>query len=210
MKINFNYPYISRSVTEFWRRWHISLGSWFREYVYIPLGGNRAGIGKQLRNLLIVWFMTGLWHGASWNFIAWGLFFGGLVTLEKLFLLSWLKYVPRPGQHVYLLLAVTIGWVFFAFEQMGTAWKFVGSMFGGAANEWANSQALYDLSAYGLILALSTLCATPLPRLWLLRWTFRRHQVSAAVLPLLYLVVLLLSTAYLVAQTYNPFLYFRF
>lgn len=210
MKINFNYPYISRSVTEFWRRWHISLGSWFREYVYIPLGGNRTGIGKQLRNLLIVWFMTGLWHGASWNFIAWGLFFGGLVTLEKLFLLSWLKYVPRPGQHVYLLLTVAIGWVLFEFEQMDTAWTFVKSMFGGAANGWANSQALYDLSAYGLILALSALCATPLPRLWLLRRTFRRRPVSAAVLPLLYLVALLLSTAYLVAQTYNPFLYFRF
>ncbi|OXM16354.1 MBOAT family O-acyltransferase [Paenibacillus herberti] len=210
MKINFNYPYISRSVTDFWRRWHISLGSWFREYVYIPLGGNRVGMNKQLLNLFIVWFLTGLWHGASWNFVVWGLYFGLLVTLEKLFLLKWLNRLPRPVAHLYLLLAVAIGWVFFEFERMETAWAFIGSMIGFAANGWANGQALYDLSTYGLVLALSALCATPLPRKWLLRFTFKHRLIGTAAVPVLYLIALVLSTAYLVAQTYNPFLYFRF
>lgn len=210
MKINFNYPYISRSVTEFWRRWHISLGSWFREYVYIPLGGNRAGMSNQLRNLFIVWFLTGLWHGASWNFVIWGLYFGLLVTLEKLFLLKWLQRLPRPAAHLYLLLAVAVGWVFFEFERMETAWAFIGSMAGFAANGWANDVALYDLSTYGLVLALSALCATPLPRKWLLRFTYKHRLIGAAAVPALYFIALFIATAYLVAQTYNPFLYFRF
>ncbi|SDT53102.1 alginate O-acetyltransferase complex protein AlgI [Paenibacillaceae bacterium GAS479] len=210
MKINFNYPYISRSVTEFWRRWHMSLGAWFREYVYIPLGGNRVGMGNQLRNLFIVWFLTGLWHGASWNFVVWGLYFGLLVTFEKLFLLKWLQRLPRPAAHLYLLVAVAIGWVFFEFEGMGTAWAFIGSMAGFAANGWANGQALYDLSTYGLMLALSALCATPFPRKWLLRFTFKHRLIGKVAVPALYLIALVLSTAYLVAQTYNPFLYFRF
>ncbi|MGG0245736.1 MBOAT family O-acyltransferase, partial [Bacillus mycoides] len=127
---NFNYPYISKSVTEFWRRWHISLGSWFREYVYIPLGGNRTGLIKQLRNLLIVWFLTGLWHGANWNFIVWGLYFGLFVTLEKLFLFKWLKNQMSFIGHVYTLIIVLIGWVFFEFENLSVAMNFIGTMFG--------------------------------------------------------------------------------
>ncbi|WNS43088.1 MBOAT family protein [Paenibacillus sp. MMS20-IR301] len=210
IRINFNYPYISRSVTEFWRRWHISLGSWFREYVYIPLGGNRKGIGKQLFNLLIVWLLTGLWHGASWNFIFWGLFFGLLVTLENLFLLKWLKRLPRPASHLYLLVAVVTGWVLFEFQQPDAAWTFLGCLSGWAANGWADNQALYDLSAYGSVLILSVLCATPLPRKWVLRFTFKRRLTGGVAVPVLYLAALILSTAYLVAQTYNPFLYFRF
>lgn len=210
MKINFNYPYTSRSVTEFWRRWHISLGSWFREYLYIPLGGNRDGIGKQLRNLLLVWLLTGLWHGANWNFILWGLFFGLLVTLEKLFLLKSLSRLPRPVRHLYLLLAVAVGWVLFEFEHLQTAGTFLGEMLGFAAKGLANHQALYDLATYGPLFMLAALCATPLPRKWAVRFTFKRRLIGGAVLPVLYLSTLVLSTAFLVAQTYNPFLYFRF
>lgn len=207
---NFNYPYISRSITEFWRRWHISLGSWFREYVYIPLGGNRQGLPKQLCNLLAVWFLTGLWHGASWNFIVWGLYFGCLVTFEKLFLLKGLHRLPRFAGHAYTLAAVIIGWVFFEYENLGAAAHFLGTMFGFGAHGLADRQALYDLSAYSGWLILLMLCATPFPRRLLLRFRRKRgHWGSAAALGT-HLLLLFLSTAYLVSETYNPFLYFRF
>ncbi|MDF2662064.1 MAG: putative alginate O-acetyltransferase [Paenibacillus sp.] len=209
-KANFNYPYISRSVTEFWRRWHISLSSWFREYVYIPLGGNRLGLRKQLRNLLIVWLLTGLWHGASWNFVVWGLYFGLLVTIEKLFLLKWLQRWPRPANHLYSLLAVIVGWVWFEFGTLASAWTFIGTLFGFAAHEWADRQALYDLSTNGILLVLCALCATPLPRKMASRLMIRWRVGGAVAVPALYFAALVLSTAYLVNETYNPFLYFRF
>ncbi|XID94920.1 MBOAT family O-acyltransferase [Paenibacillaceae bacterium WGS1546] len=209
-KANFNYPYISRSVTEFWRRWHISLGSWFREYVYIPLGGNRLGLGKQLRNLLIVWFLTGLWHGASWNFVVWGLYFGLLVTIEKLFLLKWLERWPRPATHLYLLLAVIVGWVWFEFDRLTSAWLFIETLFGFSAYGWADQQALYDLSTNKLLLLLCALCATPLPHRLVLRLKYKWRLGGAIAVPALYFAALMLSTAYLVDETYNPFLYFRF
>lgn len=207
---NFNYPYVSRSVTEFWRRWHISLGSWFREYVYIPLGGNRKGLAKQLRNLLIVWFLTGLWHGASWNFIVWGLYFGFLVTAEKLFWLKGLSRLPRFVAHGYTLAAVMIGWVFFEYENLGNAVQFIGTLIGYGSNGFADRQALYDLSVYAGWLTLLAVCATPLPRSLLLRIR-KRWAIAGSALALgLYLLLLFLSTANLVHETYNPFLYFRF
>nr|WP_202887097.1 MBOAT family protein [Cohnella zeiphila] len=207
---NFHYPYISRSVTEFWRRWHISLGSWFREYVYIPLGGNRLGLGKQLRNLFIVWFLTGLWHGASWNFIVWGLYFGLLVTIEKLFLLKWLQRRPRPVSHLYTLLAIVIGWVWFEFDRLSSAWAFIGILFGFTAHGWADRQALYDLSTNGILLILSALCATPLPRRLASSLKSKWRLGGAIAVPSLYFAALVVSTAYLVNESYNPFLYFRF
>jgi alginate O-acetyltransferase complex protein AlgI len=207
---NFHYPYISRSVTEFWRRWHISLGSWFREYVYIPLGGNRQGLRKQLRNLLVVWLLTGLWHGASWNFVAWGLYFGLFVTIEKLFLLKWHKRWPRPAEHLYTLLVVIVGWVLFEFDQLASAWTFIGTMFGFGAHGWADRQALYNLSTNGVLLVLSALCATPLPRKMALRLKDRWRPGGAIAVPALYFAALVLSSAYLVNETYNPFLYLRF
>lgn len=207
---NFNYPYVSRSVTEFWRRWHISLGSWFREYVYIPLGGNRKGLAKQLRNLLIVWFLTGLWHGASWNFIVWGLYFGFLVTAEKLFWLKGLSRLPRFVAHGYTLAAVMIGWVFFEYENLGNAVQFIGTLIGYGSNGFADRQALYDLSVYAGWLTLLAVCATPLPRSLLLRIR-KRWAIAGSALALgLYLLLLFVSTANLVHETYNPFLYFRF
>ncbi|MCM3140930.1 MBOAT family protein [Brevibacillus sp. MER 51] len=207
---NFKYPYTSRSVTEFWRRWHISLGSWFREYVYIPLGGNRMGLGKQFRNLLIVWFLTGLWHGASWNFIVWGLYFGCFVALEKLFLLTWLKRWPNWAGNLYTLLIIVVGWVLFEFEQLPSAWLFICAMFGFGAHEWVDRQALYDLTTYGGLLVLLALCATPLPRKGLEQMKARWNSVGMIAALTFSIISLVLSSAYLVFEDYNPFLYFRF
>ncbi|GEC89210.1 MBOAT family O-acyltransferase [Brevibacillus brevis] len=207
---NFKHPYISRSVTEFWRRWHISLGSWFREYVYIPLGGNRMGLGKQFRNLLIVWFLTGLWHGASWNFIVWGLYFGCFVAVEKLFLLNWLKRWPNWAGHLYTLLIVVVGWVLFEFEHLPSAWMFVSTMFGFGTHEWVDRQALYELTTYGGLLVLLALCATPLPRKGWEQMKARWNSVGMIAVLALFIISLVLSSAYLVFEDYNPFLYFRF
>lgn len=207
---NFNYPYLSKSVTEFWRRWHISLGSWFREYVYIPLGGNRSGLPKQLRNLFVVWLATGLWHGASWNFIVWGLYFGFFVTVEKLFLLKWLQQRSGIAGHVYTLLIVIIGWVLFEFENMAAALQFIGTMFGFGAHGFADNMALYSLSTNLVLLVVLALCATPLPRKALSHLRERSKMAGAMAVPAIYFVLMMLSTAYLVNETYNPFLYFRF
>ncbi|TDQ33772.1 MBOAT family O-acyltransferase [Aureibacillus halotolerans] len=208
-KLNFNYPYTSKSVTEFWRRWHISLGSWFREYVYIPLGGNRRGLGNQLRNLLIVWLLTGLWHGASWNFVLWGIYFGLLVTTEKLFLLNWLQRLPRLVAHLYTMLAVVVGWVVFEFVQLSSVWEFLGTMFNVTA-ELADRQALYDLSTNALLLVLCAVFATPLPSR-IIAWLQVKWRLGGIIVtPAFYALALVLATAYLVDETYNPFLYFRF
>ncbi|NKI24396.1 MBOAT family protein [Paenibacillus dendritiformis] len=207
---NFNYPYIAKSVTEFWRRWHISLGAWFREYIYIPLGGNRSGLPIQFRNLFAVWLATGLWHGSNWNFILWGLYFGVVVTAEKLFLLNWLQRSPRFAGHVYTLLIVIMGWVLFEFENLGSAAEFIGAMFGYGTHGWVDRQALYDLSANVVLLIVLTLCATPLPRKALSLLREKGKMAGAVLVPAMYLLFLWLSTAYLVTETYNPFLYFRF
>ncbi len=207
---NFNYPYISRSVTEFWRRWHISLGSWFREYVYIPLGGNRSGLPKQLRNLLVVWLLTGLWHGANWNFIVWGLYFGCFVTVEKLFLLKWLQRVPGFVGHVYTLLIVIVGWVLFEFEHLAAAAAFIGTMFGYGAHGFADRQALYQLSTNLALLLVLTVCATPFSGKLVAYVRERGNAAGAVAVLAMYFAGMVLSTAYLVNETYNPFLYFRF
>ncbi|BFH15302.1 MBOAT family protein [Paenibacillus melissococcoides] len=207
---NFNYPYISKSVTEFWRRWHISLGAWFCEYIYIPLGGNRSGPLNQFRNLFAVWLATGLWHGANWNFILWGLYFGVFVTAEKLFLLKWLQRSPRFVGHVYALLIVMVGWVLFEYENLGSAAEFIGAMFGYGAHGLADRQALYDLSANVVLLIVLGFCATPLPRKALSFFREKGKMAGVVLVPAMYFLFLLLSTAYLVTETYNPFLYFRF
>lgn len=207
---NFKYPYISKSVTEFWRRWHISLGSWFREYVYIPLGGNRAGLLKQLRNLFIVWFLTGLWHGASWNFVVWGLYFGLFVTLEKLFLLKWLKNRMRVIAHVYTLIIVLIGWVFFEFDNLSVAISFLGTMFGFNQTAFMDNNTLYYLTTNFTLLCILAICSTPFPKKALVYIRERLKVPGAICIPIFYVILVVLSTAYLVNYTYNPFLYFRF
>ncbi|MGE7624058.1 MBOAT family O-acyltransferase [Viridibacillus sp. NPDC096237] len=207
---NFNYPYISKSVTEFWRRWHISLGSWFREYVYIPLGGNRTGLLKQLRNLFVVWFFTGLWHGANWNFIIWGLYFGLFVTLEKLFLLKWLKNRMSFIGHMYTLIIVLIGWVFFEFENLSVAMNFIGTMFGFNQSVFLDNKTLYYLTTNFMLFIVLAICSTPFPKRAFVYFKEKLKLPGAIGIPVFYVVLVVLSTAYLVNDTYNPFLYFRF
>lgn len=207
---NFNYPYISKSVTEFWRRWHISLGSWFREYVYIPLGGNKIGKLKQYRNLFIVWFLTGFWHGASWNFIFWGLYFGFFVTIEKIFLLKWLQSKSKFISHIYTLLIVIVGWVLFEFDSMTVCMSFIKVMFGFGGNTLLDSNAIYYLYTNLILFVILVICSTPLPKKIILYIKNNLKLWSAIIIPLIYLLLLFISTAYLVNESYNPFLYFKF
>jgi len=208
---NFNYPYMSRSITEFWRRWHISLGSWFRDYVYIPLGGNRVSRIKWFRNIFVVWFLTGFWHGAAWNFIAWGLYFGILLVLEKFFLLKKLERAPALG-HIYVVLLVIFGFVIFDAAGMGEAIGCIGGMFGAGGIPLYGKESLYYLDSYALTLIIAVIGASPV--LKNLLDTLRGRKASGRVLSLLEPVVLaglfLLCTAYLVDGSFNPFLYFRF
>ena len=200
---NFNYPYISRSVTEFWRRWHITLGSWFREYVYIPLGGNRVSTARFYANIFVVWFLTGFWHGAGWNFIMWGLLFGTLMVIERGFLLKWLEKCPRFISHIYLLFVILVSWVLFAQNSLGEAISYLKVMFGLTNSPMINTNTLYLLTNFYVLLILGVLFATPLMK-------NIKAKLPEWVLYLFYVAVLVLSTAYLVDATFNPFLYFRF
>ena len=205
---NFNYPYESRSVTEFWRRWHISLSTWFREYVYIPLGGNRKGKGRQLLNIAIVWLLTGLWHGASWNFVLWGVYYAVLLLLEKTFLLKWLDKAPRFVGHVYTCFCFVMGWVLFAITDLGALGAYVGHMFSGT---FADSTTAYLLRCGWLLLVLGIIGCTSLPkRLWEKREQALSPALSDGLRTVWVVVVLLVSMAFLVGDSYNPFLYFRF
>ena len=208
---NFNYPYISASITEFWRRWHMSLGSWFRDYLYIPLGGSRKGKARQLLNILIVWLATGLWHGAAWTFVLWGLWFAVLLLLEKLALLPVLEKHRVLG-HVYTLFFVTLGFVLFDADSAAQAVSRIGAMFGAGGLPPSSTQAVYYLKSYGPLLVLGILCATPLPKMIVAK--LRKSKGAATALdvlePLFVLIPLLLGTAFLVDGSFNPFLYFRF
>ena len=210
---NFDYPYISKSITEFWRRWHISLSSWFKEYVYIPLGGNRKGLSKQIRNILIVWLLTGFWHGASWNFVVWGLYFGVLLILEKLFLLRLLQKLPSFFQHAYTMLLVVLGWAVFAFDSLGDGLQFIRALFGGYGQALWDGGALYLLYTNIILFIIAAIGSTPLPgRLWnRLDRRLEAHPVPLGALEsALVASGLLLCVAFLVDASYNPFLYFRF
>ena len=204
---NFNYPYISRSVTEFWRRWHISLGSWFREYLYIPLGGNRVSRPRLLLNLMIVWAATGIWHGANWTFLLWGLYYGVLLVLEKMVWGKALARLPAALQHIYTLFLVMVGWTLFAVEDLGELVLYLKAMFGLNGAGLSSTAALYDLTAYLPTLVILALASTPLA---VTLWRKLPKKAAQVVFPILLLLGLLLSTAYLVDATYNPFLYFRF
>lgn len=202
---NFDYPYQSASVSEFWRRWHMSLTSWFREYLYIPLGGNRGGTAKTLRNILIVWFCTGFWHGASWNFVLWGLYFAVLLILEKYVLRDVLDKLPGWVRHVYTLFAVLVGWGIFAIEDIKVCGRYLAVCFGQGAL-WSAADG-YTLRSYGVILIVLILAATTLGKKTWERLPQRAQQIVS---PILVLAGLFLCTAYLVDSSYNPFLYFRF
>ncbi len=202
---NFNYPYISKTVTEFWRRWHISLSTWFREYVYIPLGGNRKGKGRQILNLLAVWALTGLWHGASWNFVLWGLYYAALLIIEKNFLLNLLKKLPAVVGHIYTLFAVLLGWALFYFENLGALGGFMVKLFVPAAGTVHGTNLML---AFLPMLVVSAIAATPLAKNFflpkrdsgLVRW----GSIAMAA------VLMVLCVAALASQSYNPFIYFRF
>ncbi len=209
---NFNYPYMSKSITEFWRRWHISLGTWFRDYVYIPLGGNRNGFAKQIRNIFVVWLLTGFWHGANWNFILWGVYFGILLVIEKLFLLKLIKKLPAVVSHVYTLFLVAISWAIFAIEDMSKLGSYIGAMF-GAGGSLFDETSLYMLLTNALLLVILAIAATPGPKYVAQKLLARlgEGKVSATVIKnAAFAVILIISTAYLVDASYNPFLYFRF
>lgn len=207
---NFNYPYISKSATEFWRRWHISLGSWFKEYVYIPLGGNRKGIKRMYLNLLIVWFLTGFWHGADWNFILWGLYYAFFLILEKTFLIKWFKNKPPFIAHLYALLVIIIGWVFFEFTNINTAFSFIGIMFGFGNHILFDKLTIYLLYTNAILLAFLSIGSTPVLKNAVKSFTGRLKNIVWKASPAYYLILLILCTAYIVNESYNPFLYFRF
>lgn len=204
---NFDYPYVSKSITEFWRRWHISLGTWFREYVYIPLGGNRKGKARQCLNIFIVWALTGIWHGASWNFLLWGLYFGVLLTIEKFFLSKILDKLPSALSHIYAMFFVIIGWVIFDFTDTGEMLSYLGSMF-SMKSGLISSDALYLSATHLPLIIIAVLASLPLVRH--LYEKLRRFKYYPAVETVMAISVLVLCVASLVSSTYNPFLYFRF
>ena len=207
---NFNYPYISKSISEFWRRWHMSLGSWFRDYVYIPLGGNRVKFARWLFNTLVVWMLTGLWHGAAWNFVIWGLLYAVLLIGEKLFVKKLIDKAAVLG-HIYTMLFVTIGFVIFNAPNMATAGKDLLGMIGIGGAPVVNDLTLYQLSSNAFIYILGILGATPLPKLVYSKLAGGRLTKAVAVVePVVCILLLLVCTAYLVDGSYNPFLYFRF
>ena len=201
---------MAKSITEFWRRWHISLSTWFKEYVYIPLGGNRAGIVKQIRNIIIVWMLTGFWHGASWNFVAWGLYYGAILILEKVFLLKWIEKVPGFIRHIYTMLLVIVGWVLFSFDSFKKGAEFIAGMFGFGGYELVNTEFVYLLSNNLVLFIMLVLASTDLPKKCIENFATTGNIavkfINVAVLE----VIFGICVAYLVAATYNPFLYFRF
>ena len=208
---NFNYPYISRSITEFWRRWHMSLGTWFRDYVYIPLGGNRVPAGRRFFNILVVWMLTGLWHGAAWNFVLWGLFFALLLLVEKAFLLGWLQNAGALS-HVYTLLLVVLSFVIFDAGSIPEAFSRLGALFGAGGLPFATAEALYYLRSFAVVFAVAVIGATPLPARLAARLTDggMGSRVMTVASPLVLAALLAVITAYLVDGSFNPFLYFRF
>ena len=210
---NFNYPYVAKSVSDFWRRWHITLSTWFKEYVYIPLGGNRVGKGRHVLNLFVTWFLTGFWHGASWNFILWGIYYFVLLTVEKLFLSKYLDRLPNAFRRVYTLFFVAIGWLIFAFEDASAGAAYVGAMFGFSSLPLFNAELGYEIVRNLLFIAVLAAAATPRPKR-ILRSVIERGGASARVasvaVNVFTVAALLLSIAYIASSSYTPFLYFRF
>lgn len=205
---NFNYPYISKSITDFWRRWHISLSTWFRDYVYIPLGGNRLGLKRQILNISIVWLLTGFWHGASWNYVLWGIYFGLILIIEKLFLLKILEKLPKFLTHIYALVLILIGWVIFAIEDISTMGNYFMSMFDINHAPLIDGQTLFYLRDNFVLIIILIIASTPLFKNLFNKYIMNRKVEWITIV--LIIVGLFVCVAYLVDATYNPFLYFRF
>lgn len=209
---NFNYPYIAKSITDFWRRWHISLSTWFREYVYIPLGGNRCTPSRHILNLLIVWMLTGLWHGAQWNFMFWGLYYGVILILEKYLWGSKIEKLPAAVQHIYAFVLVLFGWVFFFSPTLGYAGQYLKVMFGIGAKGIFDKQGFFMIFTNWLLIVIAILASAPRGYKLLKKITgcWQSEEVRAIVTCAVYIAMFLLCIAFLVTETYNPFLYFRF
>lgn len=208
--MNFNYPYVSKSITEFWRRWHISLSSWFRDYVYIPLGGNRVSKIKHIRNLLIVWFLTGLWHGAAWNFVAWGLYYGVILIIEKYLLSPVLDRLPDVVRHIYSIVLVVIGWVLFFSSSFGQAADYIRVMFGAGAHGFADRESMYLLTSNLILWLILIFGSTPLVHFRYEHMLRSKKWNTTIINSVVYAALFIVCIAYLVTETYNPFLYFRF
>lgn len=208
---NFNYPYMAKSITDFWRRWHMTLSSWFRDYVYIPLGGNKKGVLKQIRNILIVWSLTGLWHGASWNFIVWGLYFGILLILEKFILKKYFSNVPKFIKGIYTLFLVMISFVIFQGDSLSSAFNIIKGLFGLNGELFINNVTLYYLKGYVLFIVLGVIGATNYVKNSVIKISNSKNKKIINILEPIYLLILLIIvTMYLIDSSYNPFLYFRF
>lgn len=209
-KPNFDHPYTATSVQDFWRKWHISLSQWFRDYLYIPLGGNRVDKNTYIRNIFIVWFCTGLWHGANWTFILWGLYYGCLLLLEKFFLREKLEKLPKPISHIYTLLVVLIGWVFFMSPNITTAFSTLGKMISIGATTFANNQAKFMLKSYFILFVLAILLSTKVyDRIQI--FVYNQYKMKAVYITwTIYIILLIVCIAFIVGGTYHSFLYFAF
>ncbi len=209
---NFNYPFISKSITEFWRRWHISLSSWFKDYVYIPLGGSRKGTLKLVRNILIVWFLTGIWHGAAYNFILWGLFIGVFLVIEKLWLSKYISKLPKFLRNIYVLFIIMISFIMFNAGSINEAFFNIKGLFGLNKEVFINNYTIYYLKSYLIVLIIAIFGATPLFKNIIEKLKKNKHlnNFINVLEPIFLVILLLLVTAYLIDSSYNPFLYFRF
>ncbi len=209
---NFNYPFISKSITEFWRRWHISLSSWFKDYVYIPLGGSRKGTLKLVRNILIVWFLTGIWHGAAYNFILWGLFIGVFLVIEKLWLSKYISKLPKFLRNIYVLFIIMISFIMFNAGSINEAFFNIKGLFGLNKEVFINNYTIYYLKSYLIVLIIAIFGATPLFKniIEKLKKSKCLNKIINVLEPIFLVILLLLVTAYLIDSSYNPFLYFRF
>lgn len=205
---NFNYPYVATSITDFWRRWHISLSTWFRDYIYIPLGGNRVSKIKWLRNILVVWMLTGLWHGAAWNFIAWGLFFGILLILEKVFLEKYIKKLPKFLSRIYVLLIVMISFIIFNGESFANIMQNIGGLIGIGNVPIVSNESIYYLQSYFIVIIVGIIGSTPI--LKNIANNNKLEKLVSFLEPIFLLSILLICTSYIVDGSFNPFLYFRF
>lgn len=201
---NFNYPYISKSITEFWRRWHISLGTWFRDYLYIPLGGNRVSKLKFFRNIFVVWFLTGFWHGAAWNFIVWGIYYGILLIIEKLFLGKYIEKLWSPLQHMYTMVLVMFGWVLFRANTLNYAIKYIYTMMGFNCTSLIDSKAIYYISEYIAEITIAIITSVPI-------YPLIDSKIDGCFIkPIIIMVLMIICVIYLITSTFNPFIYFRF
>ena len=205
---NFNYPYIAQSITDFWRRWHISLSTWFRDYIYIPLGGNKVSKLKWIRNLMVVWCLTGLWHGAEWNFVVWGLYFGIILIIEKLFLLKYSEKIPKPIKRIYTILIVMISFIIFNGSALNEAIKNIGGLFGIGNVTLLSNESIYYFKSYFIIILVGILASTPIAKNICLNK--KMNKIINILEPIFLLVIFMISTSYIIDGSFNPFLYFRF